>query len=122
MRFHILHESHRSDSVLWTMKKHWVDLTSQIYPKFIKSGSHVNIKVLDGMSPATPVVKDSTNRDREPRGSKRQLEFPLPINESDEASTKWAYKSPMEVDIEDKKHVCAKRNWSFRFIKQNTID
>ena len=98
-------------------EKHWVDLTSQIYPKFIKSGSHVNIKVLDGMSPATPVVKDSTNRDREPRGSKRHLEFPLPINESDEASTKWAYKSPMEVDIEDKKDCLREKELELSFYK-----
>ena len=32
-------------------EKYLVDHTPQIYPKFIKSGSVVNIKVLNGISP-----------------------------------------------------------------------
>ena len=77
--------------------------SSSIYPNFIKSGSLIKIKVLNGMRPATHVSKtDATNRDSTERDSKRHLEFKQ-FDVLDDM--KSAYKSPMEIDIQDKE-VC----------------
>ena len=97
-------------------EKHWVDLTPQIYPKFIKSGPLVNIRVLDGLSPATPTCKCSTDGERGPRGSKRQLEYPV-LCESNKDDSKWTYKSPMEIDIQDKEACLREKELELSFYK-----
>lgn len=97
-------------------EKHWVDLVTSIYPTFIKAGPLVNVKVLDGMSPVTPLPKDTTRRDDLPRVSKRHLQFPE-VEFSDDINSKATYKSPMEIDIMDKETCIREKELELSYYK-----